>query len=190
MGKKELRKKNLAVRNSLAADELTFKSEEIKKKLFARQDFRHKYNIMFFLTFGTEVRTEAMVREALSQGKKIIVPKTDKENNALILSWLHDYDKDLAPGIWGIPEPHVASLRPVKPAEIDLVVVPGVAFDRNGNRLGYGGGYYDRFFTKLKKDVPLIALAFDCQIVEHIPTGRFDKKIDCLITEDEEINFL
>ncbi len=190
MEKKELRKKVLAVRNRLSADELALKSEEIKKKLFARADFRQKRNIMFFLTFGKEVRTEAMVREALTQGKKIIVPKTDTQNNALILSWLHNYDKDLEPGIWGIPEPPAASLRPVTPSEIDLVIVPGVAFDRNGNRLGYGGGYYDRFFTKLKKGVPLVALAFACQVVEYIPTGRFDKKIDCLVTEDEEISFL
>lgn len=190
MEKKELRKKVLSVRNRLSNAELGFKSEEIKKKLFARADFRLKCNIMFFLTFGKEVRTEAMVRESLAQGKKIIVPKTDRQNNALILSWLQDYDKDLAPGIWDIPEPHAASLRPVKPEEVDLVIVPGVAFDRDGNRLGYGGGYYDRFFTRLRKGVPLIALAFDCQIVEYIPTGRFDKKIDCLITEKEEIDFL
>ncbi len=190
MEKKELRKKILAVRNRLAANELVFKSEEIKKKLFAREDFRLKRNIMFFLTFGKEVRTEAMVRESLAQGKKIIVPKIDKKSNTLILSWLHDYDKDLASGVWGIPEPHAAALRPIKPEEVDLVIVPGVAFDRNGNRLGYGGGYYDRFFTRLRKEVPLVALAFDCQVVEYIPTGRFDKKIGCLITEKEEINFL
>lgn len=189
MEKKELRKKILSIRDSLSNGEITKKSEEIKERLFSLKEYQNNKNVMFFLSFGKEVRTESMVRESLSNKKKIIVPKTDVKNKALILSWLKDYDKDLAPGLWGIPEPSPEAIRLANPKEIDLVIVPGVAFDLKGNRLGYGGGFYDRFFPTLREGVPLISISFNCQIVDKVPTTIYDKKVDSLITEDNVFYF-
>ncbi len=189
MPKKELRKSALALRDTLEEAEIAEKSALIKGRLFGLEEFRQGQTIMFFLSFGKEVLTESMVRESLSRGKKILVPKTDTRNKGLILSRLLDYDRDLAPGVWGIPEPRPGALRPAKPREVDLVVVPGVAFDREGNRLGYGGGYYDRLFPTLKAGTPLVALAFACQLVPAVPTSPHDQQIDCLVTEEQVLRF-
>lgn len=184
MTKKMLRESVLALRNTMNREEIETKSALIKEKLFGLPEFRESQAIMFFLSFGQEVRTEAMVRESLALGKQVLVPKTDTKNHRLILSRLVDYDADLAPGIWGIPEPRPQALRPVDAKVMDLVLVPGVAFDKTGNRLGYGGGYYDRLFPTLKKATPLVALAFACQLVAMVPTEAFDQPVDCLITEE------
>lgn len=189
MLKKELRKKVLAARNGMEMAEIEAKSGLIREKLFSLKEFLEAETVLFFLSFGKEVRTEAMVRESLKRGKKVLVPKTDTKNHRLILSRLLDYDTDLAPGVWGIPEPRPEALRPAEPREVDLVVVPGVAFDGEGNRLGYGGGYYDRLFPLLRRETPLVALAFACQLVEAVPTASYDKKIHLLITEKEVLRF-
>lgn len=189
MPKKELRKKVLALRDCLDTADIERKSALIKDLLFSLKEFREAATILFFLSFGKEVRTEAMVRETLKQDKEVLVPKTDTRNHCLILSRLWDYDGDLAPGIWGIPEPKTDALRPVDPREVDLVVVPGVAFDGEGNRMGYGGGYYDRLFPLLREGTPLVALAFQCQLVEEVPTEPYDRKIHWLITEEAVFSF-
>lgn len=184
MPKKMLRESVLALRDAMDMAEIEAKSALIKERLFGLEEFLQSQRVLFFLSFGKEVRTEAMVRESLARGKDVLVPKTDTRNHRLILSRLVDFDADLVPGVWGIPEPHPEALRPVDPEEIDLVVVPGVAFDMEGNRLGYGGGYYDRLFPTLKKATPLVALSFSCQLVASVPTAEFDRQVDALITEE------
>ncbi len=184
MPKKMLRSSVLALRDSMDMTEIEEKSRIIKDRLLGLDEFLASRTVLFFLSFGKEVRTEEMVRESLALGKNVLVPKTDTKNHRLILSRLLDYDDDLAPGVWGIPEPRPKALRPVDPPEVDLVIVPGVAFDLDGNRLGYGGGYYDRLFPTLKKATPLVALAFACQLVATVPTEEFDQQIDCLLTEE------
>jgi 5-formyltetrahydrofolate cyclo-ligase len=183
MQKKMLRKSVLALRDSMDMAEIEFKSRLIKERLLVLEAFLDSRTVLFFLSFGKEVRTEEMVRESLALGKNVLVPKTDTKNHRLILSRLVDYDADLAPGVWGIPEPRPEALRPAGAQEVDLVIVPGVAFDMEGNRLGYGGGYYDRLFPTLKKATPLVALAFACQLVATVPTEEFDRPVDCLVTE-------
>jgi 5-formyltetrahydrofolate cyclo-ligase len=183
MPKKKLRSSVLALRDSMDMTEIAEKSRIIKERLLGLEEFLASRTVLFFLSFGKEVRTEEMVRESLALGKNVLVPKTDTQNHRLILSRLLDYDADLAPGVWGIPEPRPEALRPVDAKEVDLVIVPGVAFDMEGNRLGYGGGYYDRLFPTLKKATPLVALAFACQLVATVPTEEFDRQIDCLLTE-------
>ena len=106
----------------------------------------------------------------------------------MILSEILDVNEDLAPGPWNIPEPKLEKLRPLEPEEIDFVVVPGVAFDQQGNRLGYGGGYYDRFFTQLRAEVPLVAITFEVQVLAEIPVAPWDRQVDLLITEKRVIH--
>ena len=92
--------------------------------------------------------------------------------------------EDLVPGFMDIPEP-TASCEPVDPQEVDLVLVPGVAFDRQGNRLGYGGGYYDRFLQQCA--APRVALAFATQLVDHVPTEPHDLRVHAVVTDEEVI---
>lgn len=183
LGKAELRRRVLARRDALTPAEIADKSRVIINRLYALPAYRQAGRVMFFVSFGSEVATGSAIRQSLHQGKQVMVPKTMETGGEMVPSLLVDYPGDLAPGRWGILEPTPRAFRPVSPTEIDLVVVPGVAFDSRGNRLGYGGGYYDRFFTLLNPGTTLVALAFSIQVVEKVPVSPWDRKVDYLVTE-------
>ncbi len=189
MSKKALRKEIFALRDSLSSAEIMARSKGIAAQL-ARLPFYRKegLTIMFFLSFRSEVETRRMVEDNLARGNRVLVPRTESEERKLIPSQLLNPEKDLVPGFYGIPEPGPGALRPVDPLEIDLLIVPGVAFDLQGNRLGYGGGYYDRFFERLRPDVPLVALAFELQIVSRVPVDPWDRPMDWIVTEKRAIH--
>lgn len=182
--KRKLRHDILAWRERIDKETRQQKSRLIKDKLLALNLFQSSSTIMFFLSFKSEVDTFPIICRALKMGKRVVVPKTVPAEKKMIPSLLSDLKADLEPGLKGIMEPKMSLLRPVAAQEIDLVLVPGVAFDRAGNRLGYGGGYYDRFFPLLRQNTPLVALAFEGQLVNEVPTGPYDKKVDLLITEE------
>ncbi|HPU01831.1 MAG: 5-formyltetrahydrofolate cyclo-ligase [Firmicutes bacterium] len=188
MHKRALRKEILARRDRLSASEIAAWSKAIARRLLELPPYREAGTIMFFLSFGSEVDTGEMIEESLARGKRVLVPKTVPEERRLIPSELLDCAKDLAPGAYGIREPRPEALRPVAPCQIDLLIVPGVAFDLKGNRLGYGGGYYDRFFNRLRPGVPLVALAFELQLVEHVPVEPWDRRVDWLLTEKRAVH--
>ncbi len=187
MNKKELRKKIIQQRDLLSAEEISIKSEQIARLLYSHPAYREAETIMFFISFGTEVDTRPMVEETIKACKVVLAPKPLPETREMIPSQLLDWDRDLVPGAYNIPEPKEEALRPYKPEAIDLIIVPGVAFDLTGNRLGYGGGYYDRFFQLLRPQVPLLALVFDLQIVPEVPVEQWDRRVDLIITEKRVI---
>ena len=147
--KEELREKMLTKRANLTSIEREEKSRVIKEKLFNQSEFKRAKTIMFYVAFRKEVETEQMIKESLAAKKEVVVPITDQEKKQLYLSQLKDYDRELESGTYGIKEPAADYYRPIKRNKLDLVVVPGVAFDTQGNRLGYGGGYYDRLLAGL-----------------------------------------
>ncbi|MDW7649787.1 MAG: 5-formyltetrahydrofolate cyclo-ligase [Bacillota bacterium] len=186
--KKALRKDVLSRCNLLSREEVEQYSEQIADRLFNLPEYRAAETVMFFLNFGSEVMTLKMVPQALAQGKRVVAPKTEHKERRMILSEILDVEDDLAPGMWNIPEPRPDKLRILQPADIDFVVVPGVAFDEEGNRLGYGGGYYDRFFTQIRDGVPLVALTFEVQIVDRVPVAPWDRRVDMIVTEKRVID--
>jgi 5-formyltetrahydrofolate cyclo-ligase len=186
--KKKLRKEVLAMRDQLSWKEVEQFSGQIGKKLFALPQYRSAATIMYFLNFGKEVATLQLVPYSLAHGKRVVAPKTVHKERRMILSEVLHVEDDLAPGLWNIPEPKLDKLRPVEPSEIDFVVVPGVAFDESGNRLGYGGGYYDRFFGQLRDGVPLVAVTFEVQILDNIPVASWDRQVDFIVTEKRVID--
>jgi len=188
LDKTALRKTVLSRRNDLSQEEINEKSRAIAGRLFALLEYRVAGTVMYFLNFGKEVQTRPMVNASLSHGKRVIAPKMVPKERRMILSEVLDVECDLAPGIWGIPEPKLDRLRPLSAEQIDFVVVPGVAFDESGNRLGYGGGYYDRFFTDLRPGVSLVALAFEVQILPAVPVASWDRRVDRVITERRVID--
>lgn len=188
MQKKEFRRRVIECRDKLSQTEITAKSSLIAGQLYEMSAYEKAERIMFFVSFGSEVATRSMVEEAINYGKTVLVPKAVPKTRELIPSKLFNWHDDLAPGAYGIPEPHQAALRPQSPSIIDLLIVPGVAFDLKGNRLGYGGGYYDRFFSLLREDVPLVALVFDCQIRVDLPVDEWDRRVDYIITEKRIID--
>ncbi len=182
--KHKIRKKILSLRESHKDEDRLCKDCMIKDKFFSLPEYRKAKIILFYVSIKGEVRTEKMISESLEKGKRILVPFADLKNKRLLISEINDLD-DLSPGSFGIPEPKSPREFPLE--GIDLVVIPGIAFDRKGNRVGYGMGFYDRFLKTLRKGTPLIALAYDLQIVRKIPTDGKDVRVNKIITEKEII---
>lgn len=180
--KAEIRKKILAKLKNQKEEERQRKSFLIRDKLFRLSVFKKAKNIMFYLSKDGEVNTIPMIKEAIKKGKKIAVPITLTDQKELAVSLISGKDKELEIGPWGIKQPRKSSVRPINLKEIDLVVVPGLAFDSKKNRLGRGGGYYDRFLKKLPKSISALGLAFDFQILKSLPTSFHDVKVTKLLT--------
>jgi 5-formyltetrahydrofolate cyclo-ligase len=187
MNKSELRKMIIGLRDQLLPGEIREKSLLIAERLYSLPAYRDAEKVMFFISFGSEVDTRSMVEETIRRGKLALAPKALPETRKLVPSQIVDWDRDLVPGAYGIPEPGIDRLRPHSPETIDILIVPGVAFDQKGNRLGYGGGYYDRFFELLRPGTPLVALVFDLQIQAEIPVDEWDRRVDYIITEKRVI---
>jgi 5-formyltetrahydrofolate cyclo-ligase len=175
--KKEIRKKVLAVRDGLLPGQRAAKSKEIEGRLFSLPEFKSAHVVMFFASFRSEVDTIPMIRRALGDGKRVILPKVNGDK--LELFEIRNFDSDVSPGAWGIPEPCWST--PVKLDELDVIIVPGAAFDGRGNRLGYGAGFYDKLLSAFTK--PTVALAFEVQIVPNVPAARHDVRVKKIVTE-------
>ncbi len=185
--KEELREKMLTKRANLTPIEREEKSRVIKEKLFNQSEFKRAKTIMFYVAFRKEVETEQMIKESLAAKKEVVVPITDQEKKQLYLSQLKDYDRELESGTYGIKEPAADYYRPIKRNKLDLVVVPGVAFDTQGNRLGYGGGYYDRLLAGLTS-VSRVGVSFEQQVAANIAAAEHDQPVNKIITEERIIN--
>ncbi|MEE9322996.1 MAG: 5-formyltetrahydrofolate cyclo-ligase [Candidatus Aenigmarchaeota archaeon] len=179
-----IRKKILSARENHKGEDRFCKDCAIKGKMFSLPEFKKAKIILFYVSVRGEVRTDKMISESLEKGKRILVPFANLKEKTLLISEINNLD-ELEPGAFGIPEPKKPKDFPLD--KIDLVVIPGIAFDKKGNRVGYGMGFYDRFLKTLKKNIPLIALAYDLQIVNHIPTDGKDVRIHKIITEKEII---
>lgn len=185
--KEELREKMLTKRANLTPIEREEKSRVIKEKLFNQSEFKRAKTIMFYVAFRKEVETEQMIKESLAAKKEVVVPITDQEKKQLYLSQLKDYDRELEAGTYGIKKPAADYYRPIKQDKLDLVVVPGVAFDTQGNRLGYGGGYYDRLLAGLTS-VSRVGVSFEQQVAANIAAAEHDQPVNKIITEERIIN--
>lgn len=188
MEKSELRKRLVCRRDQLSPAEIEHKSSLIASRLFTMEAYDKAATVMFFLSFGSEVNTRHMVEETIKRGKRVLAPKTFPEERELIPAQILDWDKDLVSGAYGIPEPGPRCIYPVNPYLVEMLIVPGVAFDKKGNRIGYGGGYYDRFFTLLNPDTPLVALAYELQIIPNVPVDPWDRQVDYIVTEKQIIS--
>ncbi len=180
--KDRLRKSIEKKRNTLSTSDVLEKSSRIKKRIFEMDLFRDAQTILFYVSYGNEVYTHDMIKESISLGKTVVVPKSVTKNNALILSRLTDWN-NLEVGAYNILEPKQESIEQVDVESVDLIIVPGVVFDESGNRIGHGKGYYDRLLND-SQNIPNIGLAFELQMIDNIESEKHDEKIDVIITED------
>jgi 5-formyltetrahydrofolate cyclo-ligase len=180
--KKKIRKSTLIRLRSMDQAERKTRSHKIKRRLFKDRSFKRAESIMFYVSKSYEVDTSQMIEEALRSGKKVIIPMTDTQKKRLIPTQITDPKTQLAKGAFGVYEPKRKYLKPVDVKDIDMVVVPGIAFDKKGNRIGHGKGYFDRFLQSLPKKTPTIGLAFRCQLIERIKTLAWDISVTKLIT--------
>lgn len=180
--KVNLRKEMLKRRLALNREEVMEKSLLIKEKLFELSQFKEAGLIMFYAGFKNEVGTDEMMEEAMALGKKIALPVTARTKDIKPYR-VSDLKKDLAPGRFGILEPRIEKKSEIGAKEIDLIIVPGIAFDRRGYRLGFGAGCYDRFLHSLSPRPFSIGLAFEFQVVPRLPSEGHDEKLEMVITE-------
>ena len=161
--------------------------EWIADRFAGRVDFASARAILVTLPFRNEWDTRVLVRTALSEGKAVAAPRVDGATRMLELYTIEDLARDVVLSAQGIPEPapHCPS---IPRSAIDFVVIPGIAFDASGHRLGYGGGFYDRLLPLLPPRTPLVAGAFDVQIVPQVPVGPNDIGIDAVVTESRELS--
>lgn len=185
--KAEVRKVCLNRRAALGKEERKSKSKIVQQKLLDSPEFQKAKAVLLFLDFRGEVETMALAEATIALEKRLILPRCAPHGILLPIE-VCDLTRDLEPGAYGISEPKL-SLGVVKPTEIDLVIVPGAGFDLQGNRLGYGGGFYDRFFMLLNPTTHRVALGFECQVIAEVPVDKHDVKMTMLITENEVYNF-
>ena len=185
--KRGVREALLNKRNSIMPEEKKKKESAIRKRLFASVDFKKAKSILFYASFKSEVDTIKCIQHAVKLKKMIALPGVDREKKELRLYKIKDIS-ELESGYMGIMEPRAAKSREKGLKNIDVAIVPGAGFDKNGNRIGYGFGYYDKLLSKPEKPVTTIALAFEEQIVSKVPNESHDVKIDKIITEKRVIN--
>ena len=175
--KDKLRKKVLDARFALTPEERRTKSREIEQKLFGLPEFRKAARVMFYASFQSEVETHSMIRRALTEGKHVVLPRV--KGKELELLEIANFDQDVSPGAWGIPEPDQGKATAVQ--DIGLIIVPGAVFDERGNRLGYGAGFYDKLLAQYQGLTA--ALAFELQVMPQVPVDSHDVPMKKIVTE-------
>jgi 5-formyltetrahydrofolate cyclo-ligase len=168
--KKILRERILTLLRNQKEEERLIKSRVIKDRLFQTQAFQRAETVLFYASFDGEVETFEMMKEAQELGKIIGLPSISRKNKKILPIATASLETGLEVGLYGIKQPKFNQAETLKGDSLDMVVVPGVAFDRKNNRLGRGGGYYDRFLGSLPAHIPTIGLAFDFQIVDALPS--------------------
>lgn len=191
--KRTLRQRIIADRAALPQGERARLSREITARLLRLDAYREANTVLGYMNFGAEFESDSWVRQVLSDSKVLLLPKVNMDTRGLDLYRVTDVDTQLASGAFGIREPLPQGCIEAKLEEADFILLPGVAFGRDGARLGYGGGFYDKLLTRLqprglvKKAPALIAAAYSMQVVEGIPQEQTDHRVQWLVTEDEVI---
>jgi 5-formyltetrahydrofolate cyclo-ligase len=180
--KRATRAQVIAARDALDHRTWAAASAVITRTIRALPSFRDARCILMTLPFRSEWDTRELFATARAAGKVVVLPRVNGDSRMLDLHAVTAIDAQIEPGYRGIPEP-AATCPPVALAVVDWVLVPGVAFDPSGRRLGYGGGYYDRLLALLAPGTPRIAGAFDLQVVARVPAAPHDLVVDAIVTE-------
>ncbi len=182
--KKEIRKHMKELLSKQTESDIREKSERIRNSLKKLGEYKDAKTILFYVSIEKEVSTREIIAEAISDGKSVVVPKVNHKTKIMTLHRISHLE-ELSPGYIGILEP-IGKPEVFPTSGIDLAVIPGIAFDERGHRLGRGGAFFDRLLKHV--ECPKIALGFDFQIIDSIPTLPHDVPIDVVITEKRVIN--
>ena len=174
MNKAALRQQIRSLKRQMTEAEIIRKSHQLCAEFLASDAYRNARSIYGYMSYNQEVRTQELLEQALRDGKRVAIPKCYGKEMRFI--WIDDFSQT-AKSSCGIPEPvHDA---PVADDPTALVLMPGMAFDRQGRRIGYGGGYYDKFLAQ-ELEHPTVALCYDFQLLEDLPAEDFDVPVDLL----------
>lgn len=169
----------------MSTKERALYSHMISERVLDLDCFQQAKTVFIYVDFRSEVQTRELISKMHEMGKKVVVPVTLLQERDLLPVYIDNMEKDLAPGYASILEP-VESIRKtqrVSPASIDIVFLPGSVFDERGGRMGYGGGFYDRFVSGKAPQALRIGLAYEQQMVEEAPLQDHDERMDMIITE-------
>jgi 5-formyltetrahydrofolate cyclo-ligase len=180
--KRALRREVISRRDALPEPTRAAASLAIAERVVALPEAGEAVSVMLFWSFGSEVDTAPLIERWTAQGTTVALPRIEGSD---VVPVAFVPGAAMREASFGAMEP--AEGRVLDPSELDLVVVPGVAFDRTGNRVGYGAGYYDRFLRRTREGVPAVAIAFALQVVPEVPAGRTDRRVDAIVTEAEVI---
>ena len=186
--KSSIRKSIQSLREQLPAAVRAAHNVAITERLLQLPQYRQANAVLGYMNFGAEFASELWIQQVLADGKKLALPRVNHHTNQLDLYWVDDPGNQLEAGLWKIREPVVERCERLATLnEVEFALLPGVAFTRNGARLGYGGGYYDKLLAHITHQPTLAAAAFELQIIEHIPQEATDVKVGWIITEQETI---
>lgn len=181
--KAALRRAVLAARDALPAAVRATAGRHITSSLLQLPALRAARRALVYLSFGSEFDTAELIEALRRQGTTLVLPRIERGQRMLALHAVGDLVTDLVPGVWGIREPDPERCPRVTRESLDLVLAPGVAFSPRGERLGYGGGYYDRLLAQWPQRPPVLAAAFDVQVVATLPVAAHDVPVDGVVTE-------
>ena len=179
--KTDLRRAVISRRDALSSVQLAQQSARAAEHLLSLPEVQRAHTIMFFVTFGSEIDTVPIIRLALGDGKRVVAPRADPSRRELTPSQVQDPDRDHALGAHHIREP-AAHCPAVRLDETEVVIVPAAVWAEDGYRIGYGGGYYDRFLPRLPHAVK-IGLGLEVQVVREVPHQDHDLPVDMLVTD-------
>lgn len=180
MEKSQLREMVKKQLEELHSDTFIKGCADIHRHLFTYSKWNKAKTIAVTISRGREVDTKNIIEEAWKERKNVVVPKCDPKSNTMTFRRIESFFQ-LETVFFGLREPIVSKTIPVKPKEIDLMIVPGLCFDQEGYRIGFGGGYYDRYLEKYHGDT--LSLAFSCQLFKRLPRELHDVPVDGIITE-------
>ncbi|MCF8161012.1 MAG: 5-formyltetrahydrofolate cyclo-ligase [Polaromonas sp.] len=180
----------LAKRNAMAAGLRDRHSREIVGRIVAMEEFQRARLVMAYCSFGSELATASFMTRVHQSGKTLVLPRINRQTNCLDLYAVGNLEEDLVEGMWGIREPEPRTCSPVSAQALDFVLVPGLAFDFGGGRLGYGRGYYDKLLKSCLDSGArpcIVAGAFDLQLSERVPKEAHDVLVHAVLTESQHI---
>jgi 5-formyltetrahydrofolate cyclo-ligase len=185
MDSKKLRKNILIKRDQLSTTQQKDLSLLITDRVLSMPQFQSAATVFIYVDFRSEVVTRPFIDHMLKSGKKVVVPVTLTREKGLLAVTITDPDKELSPGYCSIPEPivKIRKKQMLSPDLIDIIFLPGSVFDEQGGRMGYGGGYYDRFVSEKAPQAVRIGLAYEIQMVESAPLQPHDELLDFIVTE-------
>ena len=182
--KRDLRNIILDKRNNMISDQVLEKSSKIIDKLTSSEEYKTSKTVFIYMDFKNEVKTLGLINKMLGENKHVVIPYTDVANTIIIPVEIKDVERDLKISQFGYLEPKTENVIQVQPEKFDLIIVPGVVFDYNLNRIGFGKGYYDRILKLKRQNTKAIAIAYEFQVLDEIPFEDHDIKMDMIITEE------
>lgn len=183
--KAELRRQMLAERRQMTAESAAELSYRLSGRLAELLLPRSERRIFSYLAYGREADIDALHRRLWQAGRQIAVPITTGLPSGVMQAAAYDPDVPLQKAALGVLEPSGAEIWQLQ--TVELVLAPGVAFDRRGNRLGHGKGYYDRYLPQLLPGVPVIGVCYDWQVVDGVPVDEYDRRMDVIVTDSRVI---